>query len=580
MSRSMRPSSARVPRFARRGMLLVVVLTIIAVMSVVAASFAYMMNADLASVEAMQARQQARLAAESGIARAMLLLREHRTDLDQWYDNEDVFRRVLVWSPGRIGGSESAADKDVVEGRPAWRYSVVGYEKQQDETRIRFGLTGESSKLNLRTASRGQLIRFFDQFQFENVSAMELADALLDWQSSEEGSASPYGAGSSYYMTLEPQYRAKNRPLQTVEELLMVKGFTGQVVYGEDYNRNGYLDENEDDGPDGVFPLDDGDGVLDQGIRPFVTVYSSDFNSANDNRPRININLVDFSRTELLPDYLVEEISPEVIEFIAEAQKRKYTFRSVGELLELEVYENGTSNYDDAWEQFEREVRQADRQGLEAAETQSAPSPEGERGEENTPDPSQRPDRRNRSNRERRNENEGGDPNEEGGAKGGTKTGTPIVSPVSADQMDVLLDRLTTVGEPVLRGRIDVNTAPLEVLASIPGLTEEQAQAIVNRRSQVTAEEKETPAWLVSFGVLEPQTFALVSNALTSRSLQFYIDVIGFADHVDAACRLEAIVEMTGHLAQLKYYRDITALGLGYPRVEENRSEGYASYDR
>ena len=43
-------------------------------------------------------------------------------------------------------------------------------------------------------------------------------------------------------MTLDPPYRAKNKPLDTVEELLMVKGFDGRILYGEDYNRNGYLD--------------------------------------------------------------------------------------------------------------------------------------------------------------------------------------------------------------------------------------------------------------------------------------------------------------------------------------------------
>jgi hypothetical protein len=51
--------------------------------------------------------------------------------------------------------------------------------------------------------------------------------------------------------------------------------------------------------------------------------------------------------------------------------------------------------------------------------------------------------------------------------------------------------------------------------------------------------------------------------------------VIGFADHVGAVQRVEAVVEMQGQLAQVKYYRDITSLGVGYPLDGDQRSEGF-----
>jgi len=129
-------------------------------------------------------------------------------------------------------------------------------------------------------------------------------------------------------------------------------------------------------------------------------------------------------------------------------------------------------------------------------------------------------------------------------------------------------------------GLLNVNTAPLAVLRTLPGLTEEEVQAIVGRRKQVDGQEKMTTAWLVSAGALDPKKFAMLSNMITARSIQFSVDVIGFADHVGTACRLQALVEMRGQLVQLRYYRDISALGMGYPVWDDQRSEGFSFVDR
>ena len=97
-------------RTARRGMLLVVVLAIIAVLSLLGASFTFQMNADFSGVKALADMQQARFACDSGIDRVVLLLRESRTDMDEWYNNYQMFRRQLVWSTEVKGGSTSLAD--------------------------------------------------------------------------------------------------------------------------------------------------------------------------------------------------------------------------------------------------------------------------------------------------------------------------------------------------------------------------------------------------------------------------------------------------------------------------------------
>ena len=625
-----------VPRFARRGMLLVVVLVIIMVLGLVGASFSFRMNADLASVGAMNDLQQARWAAVSGVHRAIFLLRDLRTNTDDWYNNPEWFRRILVWAPGEIGGSDNLANQDKVEGRQAWRFSVVSYEIDGDEANIRYGLTDEASKINLNVASRAQLLALLMQLELKlgDKTPEQLVDALIDWRDTDDTPISLNGAESWYYMmNRNPQHRAKNRGFQTVEELLMVKGFNGRVLYGEDYNRNGWQDKNEDDGVDGVFPPDDGDGELDRGILSLLTVYSWDWNFANDNKRRMPITALSaqvLERPEF--EYLAEEIPPEVVDFIVEVRKRGYQFRSVGELLELEVDENGLSNYTEAWAEYDKLVQEMenDRLELEPPEEgegeldigdeldegdleEAIDDVMGEEGEDDELDgeaeEDDEPDKNSRRRQEiREGGAEGGEGPREGrdrrrgrdrgrrgnrrpvaappGAAGNAgdepakptefNPATAIISPVTPEDMVFLMDRLTVHQTAVRQGLINVNTASPSVLVTIPGLTEEDVESIVGARTRVSGEEKMSLGWLVAQGGLAPQTFALVSNGLTTRSIQFTAQVIGFADHVGTFKRIQVMIEMRGHLAQVKYYRDLTSLGIGYPVFDDERSEGFA----
>jgi len=81
------------------------------------------------------------------------------------------------------------------------------------------------------------------------------------------------GAEQEYYDGLPRPYTVRNGPLDTIEELLLVRGFTPARFYGEDANQNFRLDPNEDDGDERT-PADNKDGKLDLGLRPFLTVVS------------------------------------------------------------------------------------------------------------------------------------------------------------------------------------------------------------------------------------------------------------------------------------------------------------------
>jgi DNA uptake protein ComE-like DNA-binding protein len=105
-------------------------------------------------------------------------------------------------------------------------------DRQQD-----FGVDDEGAKVNINTASASVL-------QMLPGMTPDVADAIVDWRDAND-EPSPYGAESEYYGSLQPPYRAKNGPFETVEELMLVKGVTAELLYGMDANRNGMLDDEE-----------------------------------------------------------------------------------------------------------------------------------------------------------------------------------------------------------------------------------------------------------------------------------------------------------------------------------------------
>ncbi len=140
-----------------------------------------------------------------------------------------------------------------------------------------FGLVDEASKLNLNTATRGML---------EMLPGMtpELAEAILAWRARNQA-----GVGDSTYGRLEPARLNKAAPFESVDELRLVYGATLAALLGEDTNRNGAIDDNENDG-DRSAPRDNPDGLLEPGILEFVTVYSRQPNTRSGGGRRINLS--------------------------------------------------------------------------------------------------------------------------------------------------------------------------------------------------------------------------------------------------------------------------------------------------
>lgn len=78
-------------------------------------------------------------------------------------------------------------------------------------------------------------------------------------------------------------------------------------------------------------------------------------------------------------------------------------------------------------------------------------------------------------------------------------------------------------GEEPARGRVDINRAPVEVLAVLPGLDEASAQAIVDARQSLAAEELRDPLWPLREGLVDEPSMILLLDRVTTRSVRWVL---------------------------------------------------------
>lgn len=316
-----------------------------------------------------------------------------------------------------------------------------------------FGLVGESDKLHLNRAGPNQLLALPGMTE-------ELVACLRDWRDPDENTL-PGGAESDYYLRLPNPYTAKDGPLETIEELLLIKGFTPEIVFGEDLNRNGLLDPNEDDGSVSE-PADNSDGKLDRGLAPFVTVYTAEPNQDADGKARVNVNSGGGALNTLLGKVLSGSHLTEVQLRIG----RNRPFANV-----LDFYTKST---------------------------------------------------------------------------------------LSIDEFKQIADHITTANGPTVRGLVNVNTAPKEVLACLPGLEESDVLALIGARTANSAD-LDTLAWVAQ--ALPPAKARAIGGVITTRAFQYSADIVSVSADGRAFRRCRIVVDSRKTPSTVVYRQDLTHLG-------------------
>jgi hypothetical protein len=260
----------------QRGSVLVLVLFVMTVLALTAVSFSYWtaLRTRSARDDALIVQLQAHAASAEAIAIARLM--ENVNDYDHpaepWHAH-----------PPLAGGNwlEEWTEQDP-DSPPNF---VTDYQ-----------VLDEEGKLHVLFASSEALEKL-------GMSEEQIA-SLMDWMDGDDVARSD-GAESDYYLAGAHPYYCKNAPLEMLDELLLIRGFHPQDYLGEDVNRNGVLDPNEDDGSL-TYPPDDADGRLRMGWVALLTCLGDG---------RVNLNTAPEAVLRALP--ITEEAVGQIVGFRA-----------------------------------------------------------------------------------------------------------------------------------------------------------------------------------------------------------------------------------------------------------------------
>jgi DNA uptake protein ComE-like DNA-binding protein len=555
---------------------LVIVLVVVVLLALAAYNYSQLMLNEMEAARVHVSDVQARMVTDSAAEYVATLL-ANRTEpgLENLQHNPQLFQGVLVM------------DSEQARGR--CRFSIIApLEQDASATRIRYGLMDESARLNLNVIGKLQLEEDQQRELLMGLPGMteDIADAILDWIDADDN-ARPYGAEAEYYES-EAAYSAKNGPLETIDELLLVRGVTPELLYGEDANRNGLLDANEDDA-DASPPLDNADGILQLGWIANLTVHSREANLRADGSEKIDVNnglLTD------LYDQLAEEFDEETATFIiayrmagakdpnpnAETQDGSGGSEGSGGTGGSggsggnANQSGGRSSASSTTRGQQQQAQQEAVQGIAAGIAEATMSPGGKvtRGGMDI--------------------SKGGQVKIKslweliGSRTDATINGAKITleSPWPEDAgslqstLPTLFDTLSTTSDPFLEGRINVNQARKELLVGLPSMTEELANAIIaaqaidadGRPLDDVIQGHSTNGWLYTQGLVDIWGMRDLDPFLTARGDVYRAQVLGFYDGGGPVARAEVIVDATQQPPRIIFHRDLNELGRGYTRAQ------------
>lgn len=134
-------------------------------------------------------------------------------------------------------------------------------------------------------------------------------------------------------------------------------------------------------------------------------------------------------------------------------------------------------------------------------------------------------------------------------------------------QTDEYLDGFCLDEQKYAQGRVDLNRAPVEVLAALPGLDADLSAALVTEREAISARDRAGLAWPMAAGVLTEAQWAAAAPRLTWRTSAWRVRVLGRIlvgedDEVEVAgeCVYEAVIDFSSPQPRVAYLRDITML--------------------
>jgi type II secretory pathway component PulK len=236
----------------KRGSALIIVLWVVALLSVLIGGFAYEMHVEAKIVSYLRKKLKSEYLAKAGIEYAQALL-SHSSEVKGKGDTTEMKGKYWYSSAKRLRQG----------------YAIMGLSETLGEGSFTLDILPEPALRNINALKDDDWERIFKVSGVPEELWPELIDCFNDWRDPDD-QPNLDGAESDYYSHLNPPYKARghsskstiSRPttttgttaptgtatpagtlanLDTVEELLLIKGFTPAILYGgyvEDGNTN------------------------------------------------------------------------------------------------------------------------------------------------------------------------------------------------------------------------------------------------------------------------------------------------------------------------------------------------------
>jgi len=194
------------------GFALIAVLLVLGLLGIVGAEFAYSMRLEASAVRAWKASMGAAHLAEAGV--------------------EQAIREIAADS-----AYVALADDGLLTFYTRDRLALP----RLPRTRVRLGtgefsyrITDEEARVNVNIAPPDRLDRLLQCFGVDKIARDQIVDSILDWIDPNDEHRLNGAESDDYYLKLPTPYRAHNAMLESVTELLQVKGVTGTLFSGLD----------------------------------------------------------------------------------------------------------------------------------------------------------------------------------------------------------------------------------------------------------------------------------------------------------------------------------------------------------
>lgn len=317
----------------------------------------------------------------------------------------------------------------------------------------------------------------------------ELVDSILDWRDADDLPRAG-GAESDYYLSLTPPHLARNGPFETAEELLLVQGVTPGRYFGLD----------------GLSPLaaEEERQAIDPNLAPLMSLLGIDtFEDNVDQMGQARVDLLNSSQ-EQLQTALADLIDPTNLQ-----ELWRWTQETQTEAARANTPPPGMEAMDP-----DAELELPDELALDGMD------PTAELADPNDP---------------------AADPPLPGGAP---RSLGELIEVVGREQLRLIYDHLTLSSQPRIAGLVNVNTAPPEVLAALPGLDENTAQALIVARER---QPFETVGDLLGLTELSDEQFARAAPWFTTRGQTMHLIISGRVGEGREAVtrRLHAVISIS-----------------------------------